>query len=166
MAIEDEVVALCRERSATIALAESCTGGRVGSMLVSVPGSSRVFLGAVVAYANVPKQHLLGVPGELIARHGAVSGEVAVAMAEGARRLFGSTIALGITGIAGPTGGTKDRPAGTVFIALATPEETRAQRFFFPGPRRGYLAAVTDAALELVAAWLRNRLSSSAQESV
>jgi len=165
VAIEDEVVALCRERGATIALAESCTGGRVGGTLVSVPGSSRAFLGAVVAYANAPKQHLLGVPGELIAQHGAVSGEVAAAMAEGARRLFGSTIALGMTGIAGPAGGTAERPVGTVFIALATPEGTRTQRFLFPGSRRGYLAAVTDAALELAAAWLRDRLS-PAQESV
>jgi nicotinamide-nucleotide amidase len=155
MAIEDDVIALCRERGVTIALAESCTGGQVGGALVSVAGSSKAYLGAIVAYANAPKRQLLNVPPELLQREGAVSAVAVEAMAEGARAAFGSTLALGISGIAGPTGGNAEKPAGTVFIALATPEGSHAERFVFPGPRRGYIAAVTDTALSMAAAWLR-----------
>jgi len=157
VAIEDEVIALCRERGATIAVAESCTGGSIGAALVSVPGSSKAYLGAIVAYANAPKRQLLNVPADLLQREGAVSAAAVRAMAEGARAAFGSTIALGISGIAGPTGGNAEKPAGTVFIALATPDGSRAERFVFPGPRRGYIAAVTDTALGMAADWLRMR---------
>jgi len=109
------------ERGATLAAAESCTGGLIGKMVTDVPGSSRYFLGGVVAYSNAVKQSLLGVPPELIDAHGAVSEPVAAAMAEGVRRSLGSDYGLAVTGIAGPDGGSEEKPIGTVCVALAGP---------------------------------------------
>jgi len=110
----------------TLALAESCTGGQIGSRLVDVAGASKVFLGGVVAYANASKTALLGVPEAVLAQHGAVSEVVAAAMAEGARARFGADLALATTGIAGPDGGTVEKPVGTVCFALAAASGTRA----------------------------------------
>jgi len=111
----------------TLATAESCTGGLIGKLLTDVPGSSEYYLGGVVAYADDVKQSLLDVPGELLAAHGAVSEQVAAAMAEGCRRRFGSDWALAATGIAGPTGGTADKPVGLVHFALTGPDGTTTQ---------------------------------------
>ena len=106
-AVEEIVLDLCRERGWTLATAESCTGGLVAARLTSVPGSSDVFLGGIVSYANEVKIGELGVPAELIEEHGAVSAEVAAAMARGARERLGADVAVSVTGVAGPGGGTR-----------------------------------------------------------
>jgi len=116
------VLAALRQRGQTLAVAESCTGGGLGAALAAVPGASEVFLGGVIAYANSVKQQLLGVPAETLAVHGAVSDPVALAMVAGARRVTGADWAIAVTGIAGPGGGTTDKPVGLVHIALAGPQ--------------------------------------------
>jgi PncC family amidohydrolase len=114
-----QVVETLSRRGLTVAVAESCTGGLIGHLLTDVPGSSRVYPGGIVAYGNQPKRDLLGVPAELLIAHGAVSAEVASAMAEGVRRAFGANIGIGVTGITGPTGGSEEKPIGTVYIACS-----------------------------------------------
>lgn len=122
VAIATNVVESLANLGLTLAVAESCTGGLIGSLLTDVPGSSRIFPGGVVAYGNQPKRELLGVPADLLVAHGAVSGEAAAAMAEGVRHAFGTDFGLGVTGITGPTGGSGEKPIGTVFIACASAE--------------------------------------------
>jgi PncC family amidohydrolase len=154
MPIEDDVIHGCAARGVTLSVAESCTGGLIGSLLVDIPGSSKVFSGGIIAYHNRPKQQLLGVPSEMLQHGGSVSEPAVKAMAEGARRAFGTTLALGSSGIAGPTGGSPEKPIGTVYVALAAPESTQVERFLFPSARRAYKLQVAEAALELVIAWL------------
>jgi len=133
-----------RRRGETLAVAESCTGGGLGAALAAVPGASDVFLGGVIAYANSVKQALLGVPAELLANHGAVSDPVAIAMAEGARRHTGSTWALAVTGIAGPTGGSEAKPVGLVHIALAGPHGSHSEAIRFGSSRgRAWIQTLT-----------------------
>ena len=129
------MLAECAARNATIAVAESCTGGLLGMRLTAIPGSSRTVLGGTIAYANEVKIRELGVPAEVIAEHGAVSHEVARAMATGARLRFGSTIGLGITGIAGPDGGTPEKPVGTVWVGVDIDGDVHAVRAVLPGDR-------------------------------
>lgn len=119
----------------TVAVGESCTGGGVCEALTGVPGSSAYFLGGVVAYGNRSKTRDLAVPAALLAQHGAVSEEVAEAMAEGARRRFGGDVGVGTTGIAGPGGGTPEKPVGTVCIGISTPEIRLSDRIRFRGDR-------------------------------
>lgn len=119
----------------TLAVAESCTGGGVGRLLTERSGASEFFLGGVVSYANSVKESLLGVPAAVLAEHGAVSAPVARAMAEGARKAVGSDLALAITGVAGPTGGTPDKPVGMVCFAVASAEGTSDRQMVFPGSR-------------------------------
>jgi nicotinamide-nucleotide amidase len=143
----------------TVAVAESCTGGLVGHRLTNVAGSSAYFLGAVVAYENEAKQELLGVPQALLELHGAVSGEAAEAMARGVRERFVADLGLGTTGIAGPTGGTPDKPVGLVFLALADAEGTRTVRVNFgeePG-REGIKHLTAQAALNMLRRYLLER---------
>jgi nicotinamide-nucleotide amidase len=121
--------------AATVAVAESCTGGMLSERLTSVSGSSRYFIGGAVVYSNESKTKFAGVPAKLIAEHGAVSGEVAVALAEGIRTRTKATFGIGITGIAGPTGGTPEKPVGLVFIAVTDEKEARAVERRFPGDR-------------------------------
>jgi nicotinamide-nucleotide amidase len=130
------VLAALRQRGQTLAVAESCTGGGLGGALAAVPGASDVFLGGVIAYANSVKQQLLGVPAGALAAHGAVSDPVALAMAEGARRATGADWAIAVTGVAGPGGGSADKPVGLVHIAIAGPagSSSAAARF---GATRG-----------------------------
>ena len=130
------VLALLRQRGQTLAVAESCTGGGIGAALAAVPGASDGFLGGVIAYANAIKQAVLGVPAELLDRHGAVSDAVALAMAQGARQLTGATWAIAVTGIAGPGGGTAEKPVGLVHIAIAGPNGSCSEGVRF-GALRG-----------------------------
>jgi len=138
------VLEALRRRGETVAVAESCTGGGLGAALAAVPGASDVYLGGVIAYANSVKQELLGVPAELLKRHGAVSDPVACAMAEGARRLTGSRWALAVTGIAGPAGGSDDKPVGLVHIALSGPDGTFSEAVRFGSSRgRAWIQTLT-----------------------
>jgi nicotinamide-nucleotide amidase len=141
------VLDLCRERGWTLATAESCTGGLVGARLTDVPGSSDVYLGGAVAYADSAKQALLGVPHALLEEHGAVSAEVAGAMAEGARSELGADVGMSVTGIAGPDGGTKEKPVGLVFLSVRTPTDGATERFVLPGDREAVRARATAWAL-------------------
>lgn len=134
--LELAVVRLLQQRGETAATGESCTGGLLAGRITDVPGSSKVFLGGVVAYSNAAKTVFLGVPAELIERVGAVSEEVAQALAEGARDRFGATYGIGITGIAGPEGGTPEKPVGLVYIALSQENyKTTVERCEFIGSR-------------------------------
>jgi nicotinamide-nucleotide amidase len=126
--IEEVIIRLLAKRRQTLALAESCTGGCIAHRLTNVPGASAVFLGGVVAYSNAAKGKFLGVRAETLTACGAVSEAIVCEMAEGARKRFGADFAIGVTGIAGPGGGTKDKPVGTVFIALAGAFETMVER--------------------------------------
>lgn len=119
----------------TIATAESCTGGMIGELLTRLPGSSRAFVGGAITYSNAEKTRQLGVAADLLAAHGAVSEPTVVAMAEGARARFGSQLAVAVSGIAGPDGGTPDKPVGTVWLALASAAGTRTRRLGWPGAR-------------------------------
>ncbi len=123
-------------RNATLAVAESCTGGLLAERITSVSGSSRYFLGGAVVYSNALKTELAGVPAEMIDRHGAVSREVAAALAEGIRYRCESTLGVGITGVAGPTGGTAEKPVGLVFHAVASSTGTEVVQRNFPGDRK------------------------------
>lgn len=137
-------------RGATLAVAESCTGGLVEQRLTSVPGSSHYFLGGVVCYSGKLKAKLLGVSPTLMRRKGEVSVEVAEALARGIRRRAGAVLGLGLTGIAGPTGGTPDKPVGTVFLALADAHRVRSEKYRFLGDRERVRWQASQAALDLV----------------
>ena len=129
------VGALLRKAGATLATAESCTGGMIGEMITGVSGASDYYLGGVIAYDNRVKRELLGVGEALLREHGAVSEPVAKAMAEGCRKRFACDWAIGVTGVAGPTGGTADKPVGLVYVALAGKAGTEVIRSQFPGTR-------------------------------
>ncbi len=131
----------------TLALAESCTAGGATARLGAVPGASRVLLGAVVSYANRIKEELLGVPRALLAEHGAVSDPVVRAMAEGVRARMGSDLSLAISGVAGPGGGTREKPVGTVFFAASDGEGTVSRRAHLAGDRGTVQAAAAELAL-------------------
>ena len=148
--VEELVLDACREQGLLLATAESCTGGMVAQRLTSVPGSSQVFVGAVVAYADEVKAAELGVPNEVLERHGAVSAETAEAMAAGARERLGADVAVSITGIAGPDGGTAEKPVGLVYLHASGPSGTRSAEFVFPGDREGIRRRAAVTALHLV----------------
>jgi nicotinamide-nucleotide amidase len=133
--VEEIVLSLCRDRGLTLATAESCTGGLLAARLTAVPGYSDVTLGGVVAYGNEVKQEILGVPAELIEEHGAVSAEVAAALAQGGRERLGADVVVAITGVAGPGGGTEEKPVGLVYFHVETPDGGRGSSFSFPGDR-------------------------------
>ena len=148
--LETVIVRLLTERKATLALAESCTGGCIANRVTNVPGASAVLLAGLVTYSNAAKQKFLGVHADTLAQHGAVSEPVAREMAEGARRQSQADYALSITGIAGPSGGTPDKPVGTVFIGLAGPNGSVVQRNFNPFDRETFKQVTTQQALELL----------------
>ena len=133
--VAEKLVALLEARGMTCATAESCTGGGIGSAITAIPGSSAVYLGGVVSYANEVKSGVLGVKEETLARVGAVSPETAAEMAEGARRLTGADIAVSVTGIAGPGGGTPEKPVGLVWFGLASADGVRTEKAIFGGDR-------------------------------
>ncbi len=144
------VLDLCAASGDTIAVAESCTGGLLAARLTEVPGSSRVVLGGVIAYANSVKEQELGVAAEDIEEHGAVSETVAVQMARGVRGMTGASIGVGITGVAGPDGGTPEKPVGTVWIALDVRGETKALRTVYIGDRAEIRHRATQGAMDMI----------------
>jgi nicotinamide-nucleotide amidase len=139
-----------RSRSLRLAVAESCTGGLLGGRITEIPGSSEVFVGGVVCYADRLKTELLDVPPTLIAEHGAVSEAVARAMAEGARGRIRVDLSVSVTGIAGPSGGSAEKPVGTVWFAVASPADTDARRVVFFGSRREIRERAAQTALYLL----------------
>jgi nicotinamide-nucleotide amidase len=150
----DDLVGAALAEGHTIATAESCTGGLLAARLTERPGSSAYVLGGITAYANAAKEQVVGVPAELLAEHGAVSPEVAVALAEGARARFGAALGVGITGIAGPGGGTPDKPVGTVHICLAGPDGRQVRALELPGSR----TAVRERSVTMAMHLLRHEL--------
>ena len=144
------VIDMCRERAFSIAVGESCTGGLLGARLTAIPGSSDVFHGGVIAYDNSVKTKLLGVSDATLTTHGAVSEEVARGMAEGCAKALGTTIGIGITGIAGPLGGTPEKPVGTVWIAVSGLGETRTLGRAYVGDREEIRLRATQASLDQV----------------
>ena len=146
--LEDVIVSLLRARGQEMAVAESCTGGLLGGRITEVPGSSAIFAGGVQSYANRIKEAALGVPPEMLASVGAVSEEVAVAMAEGAKERFSVDWTLSVTGVAGPDGGTPEKPVGTVWIGLAGPGGSSARKYTFSGNRPMIRERAIQAALE------------------
>jgi nicotinamide-nucleotide amidase len=148
--MEEVVARLLTRHQATIAVAESCTGGLLAERLTSIAGSSSYFLGGAVCYSNELKTAWADVPLELIQAKGAVSSEVAVALAQGIRRRVGSTLGVGITGIAGPAGGSEEKPVGTVYIALASADGVKEKNPRFPGDREMIRFQASQFALDLV----------------
>lgn len=147
----EEVVGMCLVmKNATVAVAESCTGGLIAERLTDVAGSSRYFISGVVCYSNESKMDLTGMPRLLLEMQGAVSEEVARGLAEGIRSRAGTTIGVSVTGIAGPSGGSSEKPVGTVHLAVATPAETFHRHFIFPGDRTRVRWQASQAALDLV----------------
>ena len=160
--VEELVLDRCRDRGFHLATAESCTGGLIAARLTSVPGSTDVILGGIVSYANALKVEQLGVAPELIEEHGAVSAEVAEAMARGAREHLGVEVAVSVTGIAGPGGGTEEKPVGLVYFHAETPDGGHGSHFNFPGDRDSIRRRSVVASLHLV----RRLLEQNRDESV
>jgi nicotinamide-nucleotide amidase len=159
--VSEIVLQACRERGLSLAAAESCTGGLVAARLTSVPGSSEVFRGGIVAYDDAVKVEQLGVPEEILAAHGAVSAETAEAMAAGALSAFEVDLAVSVTGIAGPGGGTPEKPVGLVFLHAQGPDRAKSLEIRFPGDREAVRRRATAAALHLV----RRLLAQSSHEA-
>ena len=141
---------LLRAQGLTIATAESCTAGGLADAITNVPGSSDYFLGGIVSYSNSAKERLLGVDPRQLASHGAVSEPVALAMAEGACRTLGAEVGVGVTGIAGPGGGSAEKPVGLVYIAVVTPSRQEVRRYLWKEDRMGNKRRSVEAALEML----------------
>jgi len=156
--LEERVGSLLLQQTKKMAVAESCTGGLVAHRITNIPGASGYFEAGLVTYSNKAKEHFLSVPESLIAAKGAVSDEAARFMAEGVRNATGVDIGLAITGIAGPGGGTEEKPVGMVYIALAVPEGTFVRKFFFKGEREGVKLQTSDEALLFILDHLEGRL--------
>jgi nicotinamide-nucleotide amidase len=159
--VEELVLDLCRERGLTLGTAESCTGGMVAERLTSIPGSSDVFIGAIVAYADEVKRRELGVAQAVLEQHGAVSAQTAAAMAAGAQERLGADVAVAVTGIAGPGGGSDEKPVGLVFLHAEGPGGPRSADFVFPGDRSSIRRRATVTALHQ----LRRLLQQTRDES-
>ena len=155
--LETQIGYLLQERGWKLALAESCTGGLVGNRITDVPGSSEYFLGGVVSYSNQAKINLLGVSWETLNSHGAVSRETVIEMARGALKLIEANIAVSVSGIAGPGGGTVEKPVGTTWLGLAVNDKEWANVFQFAGDRMQNKLAAADAALQMLLDYLQDR---------
>jgi nicotinamide-nucleotide amidase len=153
--LESVIVRELTAKSKTLAIAESCTGGLIANQITNVPGASAVLLAGFVTYSNAAKEKFIGVHADTLKAHGAVSEATALEMAEGARRETGSDYAISVTGIAGPSGGTPEKPVGTVFIGLATPSKSIAPKYFNPYDRETFKQVTAYQALDL----LRRKLS-------
>ena len=158
--LEIQIGNLLRSSGQKLATAESCTGGLIGHRITNIPGSSDYYLGGVVAYAYEAKVALLGVSWETLHAHGAVSRETVLEMARGARKALGADIAVSVSGIAGPGGGMPEKPVGTTWIGLVTPEGESAQVFYWKGNRRENKEQSADAALKMVIEYLKQPPSS------
>jgi PncC family amidohydrolase len=157
MPVEAEIGALLEAQGLTLATAESCTGGLVAHRITNIPGSSAYFRGGIVAYANEIKEGLLGVDPETLIAYGAVSEQTALEMAQGARRCLGTSLAVSITGIAGPSGGTLEKPVGLVYIGLSAADAEICQRHIWDGDRLANKERSAEAALALVLGYLQDR---------
>jgi nicotinamide-nucleotide amidase len=144
------IVHLLTKQKKTVALAESCTGGFIANQITNVPGASKIFLGGLVSYSNASKQKFLGVRAKTLAQHGAVSEATVREMARGARKRFGADFAIAVTGIAGPTGGTKTKPTGTVYIAVTGTFGTQVERKLNRFNREVFKQVTARQALELL----------------
>lgn len=153
---EEVIGSLLKQRGWKISTAESCTGGLVAHRITNISGSSDYFESGVITYSNEAKIELLKVPEGIIKTHGAVSGQTAVAMAEGIRKLRNTDIGVGITGIAGPTGGTTAKPVGLVYIALSAPSYVECKEFRFTGDRGEIKLMASEEALEMIRIFLEN----------
>jgi len=149
---------LLRQRGLWLAVAESCTGGLIGHLLTNVPGSSDYFLGGVIAYANEAKVGLLGVRQDTLEKHGAVSQETALEMARGVRTAMQAGIGISVTGIAGPSGGTVEKPVGTVWIGLSSNDEEYARHFQWSGNRLSVKKQSAQAALQMLRQYLQKKV--------
>lgn len=149
MNLEERLAAALVERNMTLATAESCTGGGFSHLLTGIPGSSAFFIGGIIAYHNNVKTQLLDVPESALIRHGAVSSQTAASMAEGGRSRFNTDFGVSITGIAGPSGGSPEKPVGLVYVALATTKRTHVQQHLFSGDRHRVREQAITAALRL-----------------
>ncbi len=156
--LEEKLGQLLRERGLNIALAESCTGGLVGHRLTNIPGSSDYYLGSVTAYANEAKMKLLSVKSDTLEMHGAVSQESVAEMAAGIRAALRSDLGISISGVAGPGGGTPEKPVGLVWIGLSAEHFEWAQNYHFAGPRDQVKEQAADKALEIAIAYLEGSL--------
>jgi len=150
----NKISTLLNEKKLTVATAESCTGGFIAHNLTNISGSSNYFDRGIISYSNDAKNELLNVPKELLKEHGAVSEPVAKAMAEGIRKISNSDIGLSTTGVAGPTGGTKEKPVGLVYVGLSTKKDTIVKKFRFNEDRIGNKIATCNAALNLLYEYL------------
>ena len=156
--LEVSVGELLRQRGLWLAVAESCTGGLIGHLLTNVPGSSDYFLGGVIAYANEAKVGLLGVRQDTLEKHGAVSQETALEMARGVRTAMQAGIGISVTGIAGPSGGTVEKPVGTVWIGLSSNDEEYARHFQWSGNRLSVKKQSAQAALQMLRQYLQKKV--------
>jgi PncC family amidohydrolase len=152
--LEEQTGALLSQRGWSLAAAESCTGGLLGHRITNVPGSSTYFQGGIISYSNDAKEEILAVPHETLVEHGAVSEETALAMAHAARRLFDTDIGLSVTGIAGPTGGTTEKPVGLVYIGLAAEGFALCEKHIWKGGRAHNKQQSAEAALRLLLKYL------------
>ena len=150
----EKIASLLKEKKLWIATAESCTAGLIGHTLTNIPGSSEYYKGGIISYSNEVKMKILGVKKETLETYGAVSEQTACQMAEGAKRVLETDIAIATTGIAGPGGGTKEKPVGLVYIGLATPEGVEARKFIFHGDRLQNKENFCNAALKMLLEYL------------
>lgn len=156
--LEIEVGRLLHQRSLRLGLAESCTGGLVGSRITDVPGSSEYFMGSIVTYSYQAKASLLGVSWDTLHAHGAVSRETVLEMARGARKALDVSIAASVSGIAGPGGGTLDKPVGTTWVGLVTSDGEWAREFHFGGDRQQNKISSADAVLQMLLDYLLGKI--------
>ena len=158
MLLEEKIGIILKKKKLTIAIAESCTGGLIAHRITNVPGASAYLETGFVTYSNRAKELFLKVPGAIIAKKGAVSGDVAQLMAEGARKAAGADIGLSVTGIAGPGGGTKKKPVGTVFMGLSHGDKTLTQKCFFSGSRTEIKSQTSEEALRFLMKYIEGKI--------
>lgn len=157
MSLEEQLGQIFKAKGLRVATAESCTGGLLAGRITDVAGSSDYMLGGIVSYANEVKQHLLGVDPTALAEHGAVSEVVARQMARGARERLGADVGISVTGVAGPGGGSPEKPVGLVWIGLSDARGDRAERYLWESDRVGNRALSVDAALRLLIEWAQQQ---------